>query len=143
MRLSFLPLLFLLASGNPAAKPDSDAASFTLTVKGVDARMGNVMVAMFDSRERYKKDPAYLAVIPVDSEECFWTLDGVPGGEYAIAVYHDINANEKLDSNLIGIPREPYGFSNNAKGRFGPPDWEDAAFVVSAPEANHEIVLDL
>ena len=44
--------------------------------------------------------------------------------------YGDINANGKLDSNFIGIPKEPVGFSNNCKGKFGPPKYEDCAFKI-------------
>ena len=49
-------------------------------------------------------------------------------GEYAVSVIHDLNRNGKLDSNLIGIPVEPFGFSNDAKGTFGPPAFDQAKF---------------
>ena len=45
---------------------------------------------------------------------------------YSFSFYHDVNSNKKLDKNFIGIPKEPYGFSNNQAGRFGPPNFEDS-----------------
>ena len=53
---------------------------------------------------------------------------GVAPGTYAIAVFHDENSNGKLDSNFMRIPREGVGASNAAKGHFGPPKFDAAAF---------------
>ena len=58
-------------------------------------------------------------------------LTDIASGEYAVAVYADINGNNKLDSNFLGIPKEPIGMSRNAKGRFGPPGFADAAFKIT------------
>jgi uncharacterized protein (DUF2141 family) len=52
-------------------------------------------------------------------------------GKYAFKYFHDENNNnKKMDTNVIGIPKEGYGFSNNAKGRFGPPDFKDTIFEI-------------
>jgi uncharacterized protein (DUF2141 family) len=53
-------------------------------------------------------------------------------GSYAIAVFHDTNGDGKLDRNFIGLPSEPYGFSNNV-GRRGPPNFEAARITVKEP----------
>lgn len=62
-------------------------------------------------------------------------------GQYAVAVYHDRNANAKFDKNSIGLPAEPYGISNNPKIRFGPPKVGEALFSVPAEGAIVEIAL--
>lgn len=49
----------------------------------------------------------------------------LPAGRYAFSAFHDANDNKKLDTNWMGIPNEKYGFSNNARGTFGPPSLED------------------
>jgi len=64
------------------------------------------------------------------------SFEDVAIGTYAIAVFQDKDTDGKLDSNLFGAPTEPYGFSNNVYGRFGPPDFEDVSFKVE----NGEIV---
>jgi len=55
----------------------------------------------------------------------------LPAGEYALSVFQDVNDNGKLESNFIGIPREPAGLSNNVRPRFGPPKYKDAVFTVA------------
>lgn len=105
-------------------------AFFTLTITGIQKAEGEVRVAMFDSKEKYTQDPLYAVVLPVDSTVVEWRVDVLPYGEYAIAIYHDKNTNGKLDTNFLGIPKERYGFSNNARGRFGPASWEAARFQV-------------
>jgi uncharacterized protein (DUF2141 family) len=55
----------------------------------------------------------------------------VKAGTYAVSVFHDENSNGKLDTNFMGIPREGVGASNNAKGHFGPPKFDAAAFRFS------------
>ena len=61
---------------------------------------------------------------------------GVIPGKYAISVYHDVNGNQRLDSNMVGIPSEPYGFSRDARGKMGPPSFDDAAFEVGKDNVN-------
>jgi uncharacterized protein (DUF2141 family) len=59
-------------------------------------------------------------------------LKDVAPGSYAIKAFHDVDRNGKLDTNFMGIPKEPYGFSNDAMGTFGPPSFEQASFKVGA-----------
>lgn len=58
------------------------------------------------------------------------TFADIPVGDHAIKAFHDVNDNGKLDTNWMGIPTEPYGFSNNAMGTFGPPSFQQASFGV-------------
>jgi uncharacterized protein (DUF2141 family) len=55
-------------------------------------------------------------------------FNDLPFGEYAISAYHDEDKNEELNTNWIGIPKEGTAASNNAKGKMGPPKYEDAKF---------------
>ena len=55
----------------------------------------------------------------------------LPEGVYAIGIFVDTNYNNKLDKNLFRIPLEQFGFSNDARGHFGPPSFQDASFIVS------------
>lgn len=55
-------------------------------------------------------------------------FENLPFGEYGVSAFHDENANEDLDTNWIGIPKEGVGASNNAKGKMGPPKYKDAKF---------------
>jgi len=113
--------------------------SFVLEVDGLKKTEGELRIAMFSSRETYTKEPTFAVVIPVDSTTVVWQVDELPFGDYAIAVYHDKNTNGKLDTNVLGIPKERYGFSNNARGRFGPASWNDSFFSFDAMKKEHKI----
>ena len=80
-------------------------------------------------------------MLPVEENRISWKQDSLPYGKYAIAVYHDKNVNGELDSNLLGIPKEAYGFSNNARGRFGPASWKDAHFEITSQQYSMTITI--
>jgi uncharacterized protein (DUF2141 family) len=48
---------------------------------------------------------------------------------HAVKLYHDANGNGELDRNMLGLPSEGYGFSNNG-GRYGSPAFEEASFTI-------------
>ena len=58
-------------------------------------------------------------------------MTDLPAGPYAVAAFHDLNGNGKLDRTALGPPAEPYGFSNDARGNFGPPGFDSAAIDLS------------
>lgn len=119
-----------------------NASEFTLKIKGLDKKKGEVRIALFSSEENYTKEPIYAVVLPVVDETIEWKIPELPFGEYAIAVYHDENTNGKLDTNMLGIPKENYGFSNNVRGRFGPASWEDAKFKIDKYSSVHLIQIN-
>ena len=65
----------------------------------------------------------------------------IPFGSYAISGFQDFDGNGIMSGNFLGIPKEPFGFSNNARGKFGPPKWRDAVFIFNTP--NQEVILKL
>lgn len=94
-------------------------------VAGVTANKGKVSVAVCD-KEHFLKQCAYSASAPAQAGETTVVVKGVPPGTWAVLAYHDENDNGQLDRNLIGIPKERYGFSRDARSKFGPPNFEDA-----------------
>jgi uncharacterized protein (DUF2141 family) len=110
------------------------AAELTVHITGVDEEKGgNIMVGVYESEATFLKDNGRIAEarLPItDAKEGLLKIQfNLQNGKiYAIAAYHDANGNEKLDENFFGIPKEGYGFSNNARGTFGPPSFEKAAF---------------
>lgn len=91
-------------------------------VKNVESERGNLMVQVLNEEEV----PVASKIFPVrgKNEENLVKLR-LPSGPYAVRVFHDINANGELDKNLMGMPTEPYGFSNDARATFGSPKLED------------------
>lgn len=72
---------------------------------------------------------------------CTITFDAVPYGDYAIAIFQDVNGNGKLDTGLFGIPSEPFAFSNDFRPKFRGPSFEKCKFTVSTE--NREIKIQL
>jgi len=62
----------------------------------------------------------------------------LPSGNYAIALIHDENSNNKLDT-TFGIPREGFGFSRNPAIHFGPPSFSAAEFAVKTGEISQSV----
>jgi len=76
----------------------------------------------------YRKSTRHMRA-RIKGRRVTWVIDKLPFGDYAIACYHDENDNKHYDLNSLGIPREDYGFSNDVRGRFAPPSFEEARFT--------------
>lgn len=95
-------------------------------IENVNNDQGLMMVALFNSEETFTSKPWKGEKPGAHKGAMHVFFNDVPAGKYAIAVYHDENQNAKMDSNFMGIPKEGYGFSNDAMGTFGPPSFEKA-----------------
>ncbi len=121
----------------------ADDTELVLTVSSINDHQGTLMVAVFDNEADWNGgSPVAGARIDVTSDTASASLGLLPQGEYAIRLFHDVNGNGELDTNLMGIPSEPFAFSNNARGSFGPASWADAAFELSADSGAHAVRLD-
>ena len=110
------------------------ATSTKLTVEADEASggMGAVKVAVWRNDKTFLKgEPYRSAFIEMKDGRAAVTFADLEPGEYAVSAFHDKNNNGRLDTNLAGKPTEPYGFSNDAKGTFGPPKFEKARFSIN------------
>lgn len=121
---SLLISLFLFMSSHEAAP-----AKLSVEITNVRAAGGTLRVALYKPGAKFgKTNPDFHKNIPVKQiGNLTFDFDVAPG-EYAIAVYHDKNDNDKLDKNMVGYPREPFGFSNNYRPVVSAPDFQDCAF---------------
>lgn len=106
------------------------AGDLTVEIQGVAAEKGNVMVALYKKEDKWMGKSTGGTMVAAKKGAVSVAFKDLPEGEYAISLFVDENSNGKLDSNAIGIPIEPYAFSNDASGNFGPPTFEQAKFVV-------------
>lgn len=130
MNLKSMVLAALLMSGVMGAQ--AYAGELTVQVSGITQAKGDILVAVFDQKGQWLKQSVFRQKTAAVQDKVVLMFDNLPEGEYAISVMHDVNGNGKLDSNAIGIPSEPYGFSNDAAGSFGPPSYDDAKIKVGA-----------
>lgn len=128
LRISLTTLL-LLTSGSGAA-----AAELSLRIHNVAVDGGNVMLEVVASKAAFRKEAPPVAAFILPASDTIVTVrtDALPAGDYAVRVMQDSNGNGTLDANLVGMPTEPWGFSNDARGSFGPPGWSDARFGLDA-----------
>jgi len=121
----------------------AQAAEVRLRVIGIEEDRGNVRAALFLSADDFEASNAYSkSEVPAKRGAVEMVFADVAPGRYGVSVFHDINANEKLDTSFVGIPKEPYGFGNNARGRIGPPAFEDFSFEVSEEDRILEVRLE-
>ena len=135
-RIIFSLAIILLFSADASFAPSSLAqsggqATIILKLTGLRSAKGQVKIAVFNSAETWLGEQTiYSSTINVDGQSVKWRIHDVPYGDYGVAVFHDENSNGKMDKNVLGIPLEAYGFSNNVRVTFGPPKWERAKFIV-------------
>ncbi|MDP7620062.1 MAG: DUF2141 domain-containing protein [Dehalococcoidia bacterium] len=117
------------------------AADVTVRITGLESG-GEVRAALFASAADYDADRrAGVVAAAAIGDVVELVFSDVSPGTYGISVFLDMNANEELDKNFLRIPKERYGFSNNARGRFGPPDFEAFSFEVTDESLTIEIEL--
>lgn len=113
-------------------------------IGGLRDDKGQVVCALYSSSDAFPKD-GKKAVARIDSgisnKHAVCEFSGITPGTYAVSVFHDENSNGKLDSNFLGIPREGVGASNGAKGHFGPPKFDAAAFHFSGGRLDLKITI--
>jgi len=134
-RHTLLPVLTLAAVLLATTGSDAAPVANSLTLH-VDLHKpgGRLLIALHDSEESYRSNrPFRRARIDVTTRSARSTFADLPPGVYAVKMFHDINGNDRLDTNSLGIPSEPIAFTNNARARFGPASWAQASVSVSGP----------
>lgn len=121
--------LLLAATALPAWAQGT--GRLTIHVQGVLAKGGLVRLGVYD-RAAYDKEgePVAFADVAAKADETVITLADIAPGDYAIETYQDVNANDRMDQSLIGLPKEPYGFSRNARPFLSKPRFDAVKFTV-------------
>ncbi len=122
----------------------TQAATLTLRFK-VKSVEGQILWAVYKPNEKFPASNAasYGGKTPVGGLEVITRIENVPFGYYAVASSHDQNGNGKMDYNIIGIPKEPFGFSNGAKASItGAPSFDEAKISFSDESQIFDVVLE-
>lgn len=127
--MNFRKLVFVFAVilAEPVA-----AGSVTVTIANAETASGQIMISLVQGEAEFKGERAPIAALTrrAIAEPMGFVFKNLAEGEYALRIMHDVNDNGELDSNFIGLPTEPWAFSNNATGNMGPPTWEDVKFTI-------------
>ncbi len=103
---------------------------FHIIVNNIEVGKGNIEIALYDSKKDFLNKPFIGKIVPASADSLEFSFE-IPKGEYAVAVYQDVNKNNKLDKGLFSIPTEPYGFSNNYRPLFSSPSYDGCEFKVA------------
>ena len=120
----------------------SQNLKLSVKIEGIEKVKGELRVGLYNNGSNFpdKKNALTGKVQPIKNNIETVIFDNLKPGIYAVAVIHDENKDGELTTNFIGIPKEGYGFSNNAMGTMGPPSFEKAAVKMTK---NEEIVIQL
>ena len=139
MRLALFLLLFPLCAGPLHAQAPDSTGTLVVIVTGFDVDDGIARIRLDTTASAFAGEAseasfARSTAVPITDGEVVWTLNALPWGQYAASAYHDEDDDGSLNTNLFGAPSEPFGFSNDARARFGRPDFAEAAFRFAAPQ---------
>ena len=125
MKLLFLTFI-LLFSGVKTHK-------LSIHISGISKIKGSLFIAIFRATDDFPVfGKQFKGIVKeVEGKSQNYNFDNLPEGEYALAIYQDENRNKILDKNLLGIPKEIYGFSNNARRSFSAPSFQEAKFKLN------------
>lgn len=125
-------LVAMLAGTTALAAGD---ANLRVVATNVKSDQGKLFVWVYDKKDDWLSDryrtQKTVAVAGNRQGDRVTVELLLPAGEYALSIFQDVNDDGKLETNFIGLPKEPAGLSNNLRPKFGPPKWKDAVFPVT------------
>lgn len=135
---ALLSLLPAQAGAVPVVPPSAttaltnNLASLQVTVQNVSRKGGNILMGLYDRKAYATDDNAAIkdVKVPATPGETVFVVKDIPPGTYAIKMMQDENGNGKFDQSWLGLPLEPYGFSNDARPVFSAPDFAATKFTL-------------
>ena len=126
------PLIAPLAVAFAVLQTPSFAADLTVSISGFKSANGRAICRLYNSSSSFPGSRALnTRRASISGNRSICRFKNLPKGRYAVAVAHDANGNGKMDKTIIGLPKEGFGFSRDAKLRFGPPSFSKAAFPMN------------
>ena len=102
----------------------------TITIPNVKGTDGEIVIGLYNNKESFPLDDKQYKMFTIDGDlfQGEYTIKNLPGGEYAVALYHDKNSDKICNTNFLGFPKEGYGFSRNFRPKLSAPKFEDCNF---------------
>lgn len=120
----------LLLFGILTGLSSSSNPKLTIKISNIEKIKGEIKVGVFNTDTHFLKEGYAIKnySVKVENNTAILTIVDLPKGEYAITMYHDQNSDNECNRNFIGIPKEPYAFSNNIKPKMSAPKYKDCKF---------------
>jgi|APTNR8051073442_1049403.scaffolds.fasta_scaffold01985_15 uncharacterized protein (DUF2141 family) len=127
----FQILSFYASAGMNLEQNFADSYKLEINITKIKNNSGQVAIQILDERKKIVKQE----LVPISDKRCVLAVKGLPKGKYAVQIFHDENKNGKMDFNLLGIPKEGYGFSNDARGFMSEPAFSKQLFNLDQDRA--------
>ena len=124
-----------------AALPVLGQGTLTIEITNIKDPVGNILIGLFDNETDFLKKTVQSKVVAASGPNVIVVFEGIPSGDYGVSVVHDKNKNGEMDMSWLGIPKEGFGFGNNARGTFGPPSFKDTIIHYKGEAVRTEIKL--
>ena len=128
--ISYLLILILFAMQSYAQSENK--VDLTLEFEATEYNSGSILFALYNSEDSHMENNYRTASSRFKDSKARIVIENLPEGFYSFSYYHDVNSNGELDKNMVGIPKEPYGFSNGQKGNFGPPNFQESKIEIKS-----------
>lgn len=117
-----------------AQQTTTQSNTIVIEVKGISVAKGGEISAGLFLESSFPKPGKHLigTAVPVSTSEMKIIFRDVPPGRYGVVAFQDIDGNKDLKKNFLGFPKEPIGFSNDARIKMGPPSFSDAAITIES-----------
>lgn len=126
--MKYLLILALLGFIQPI-----HAQVLNIEISNIKSDKGVIVLSLYNEAKGFPYQGTsatkHFTVKPI-SGKVSYSIKDISSGIYAIALFHDLNLDQKLSTNALGIPKEDYAFSNNASNLFGVPGFKDASFLL-------------
>lgn len=140
----FIVLIFITLPAPIFAQ--SQCSGIHIKILNIRNSTGGIACALFESPEGFPEEFLHFAtnvmIIKIKDSHANCNFADIPPGKYAMVVIHDENMNGKLDTNWLGIPKEGYGFSNNAKALLSAPSFSASSFKYDGQDINMTMSLN-
>ena len=104
----------------------------TLEFEATEYDTGSILFALFNSEDSHMETNYKEVSSILKDSKAKIVVENIPEGFYSFSYFHDVNGNGELDKNMLGIPKEPYGFSNGQEGNFGPPNFQESKIEIKS-----------
>mgnify|MGYP001204904258 FL=1 len=109
-----------------------NAGEILIKVINIEEKVGLIHIALYDDPTLFPEEEGKKLGLKIDVKKIINSgviINDLKESRYALAIFHDKNSNNKFDT-FFSIPKEKYGFSNDAPVFFGPPSFDDASFFL-------------
>jgi len=138
-------LLSIITYGIDSQVVMEPTGTLVVNIENIHLNKGSIHIALYDDPTTFSKDEGVffgeiIQLKQAGSQQ--WIVEDLSYRKYALAIFHDINSNGKMDRNLLGVPKEPYAFSKKEPSKWREPTFQDVAFQMNAPEKKINVSLD-